>query len=546
MNQAHLVAALQKAVKRLYKITLEPSEIIIDDNPRLGDFSFNIAFKLVKNIKKSPQEIAQEIAIELKNSKYEAKAVSGFVNVYLDPTHFGSLLESLIKEKNLGSVEIAGITGKKVQVEYLSANPTGPIHIGNARGIIGEVIANSLKKAGAIVETEYYVNDIGGQANKFADTLVYWYRVSLGEKIDFPEGGYPGDFYKELSAEVVKKLGKARFAKLDLPTLQEEFRRAGIDESMRLIGQTIGGLNVPFDSFVSQEKINKEVSPKVFKILKEGNQVIEKEGAKWFAAGAQDDDSEYVLARSDEGGTLTYFMDDIAYHWDKFYNRKFDIVIDVWGSNHYGHISRMQKALEAIGIEKSRLQIALYQYVRLKKGDQIEKMAKRKGTYVTADQVLSQVPSDVFKFFLLMRSLSSHLDFDFELARDTSEKNPVYYVKYAHARMAGILEKSANITAEPDFLLLTEKSETALIKELIRFPSVIKSVITTEGYPVHNLAFYVRDLATKFHSFYDQCRVIDEQNPVLSASRLALVKQTKRTLKVVLEELIGIEAPEKM
>jgi arginyl-tRNA synthetase len=550
MIEQKLQSEIEIAVQSCFptsKFKSSEIEVTRPNDPTHGDFATNISFKLARELKKAPNEIAEKLSSAFPEAVFEkVEAINGFLNFYLKKEHYHEILREILEKKEkYANLDL--FAGKKVQVEYLSANPTGPIHIGNARGIVGETIANVFRKAGANVETEFYINDVGGQANKFAATLLYWYRTSLGEKLDFPDGGYPGEFYKSLSQNTAKKIGIEKLEKSNDADKLEMFRKIGIQESMKLIKQTIIKLDVDFDKFVNQEDINKNISPKIFDLLAQKNQVTEKDGAKWFA-DADVDDSEYVLKRSDENSTLTYFMDDIAYHWDKFYNRKFDLVVDVWGSNHYGHILRMKKAMKAIGIDPERLQIALYQYVRLKRGEKIEKMAKRMGTYVTADQVLAEVPSDVFKFFLLMRSTNSHLDFDFELAKDTSEKNPVFYVKYAYARIHGILTKSKDVikNQKAGLGILVAPEEIELIDQLSQLPQLVASIVSFDEYPVHYLTYYAIDTAKKFHQFYDKCRVIDEENLELTAARLELVRATKIVLGIVMRDLIGIDAPERM
>lgn len=568
MIEEKLQSEIELAVQTTFpatKLVTADIEVVRPNEKSHGDFSTNISFQLARELKKSPKEIAELLSASFPMTAFEkVEAVNGFVNFYLKKEHYYQIIEDILAQKeHFADLDI--FAGKKVQVEYLSANPTGPMHIGNARGIVGEAIANVFRKAGAEVETEFYVNDVGGQANKFASTLMYWYKSSLGEKIVFPDGGYPGEFYKELSQNTVTIIGKDKLKKTNDPDRLEMFRKVGIQESMKLIKKTIKRLDVDFDKFVNQEYINKNISPQIFDLLVKKNQVTNRDGAKWFA-DADVDNNEYVLKRSDEDSTLTYFMDDIAYHWDKYHNRKFDLVVDVWGSNHYGHILRMKKAMKAIDINPDRLHIALYQYVRLKKGEKIEKMAKRMGTYVTADQVLAEVPSDVFKFFLLMRSTNTHLDFDFELAKDTSEKNPVYYVKYAYARTCSILTKykeldsrlppsllsygrtsrGNDVGAVADLTLLVEPQELELIDQLSQLPQLVASIVSFDEYPVHFLTYYAIDTAKKFHSFYDKCRVIDEDNMELTSARIELVKATQIVLGIVMRDLIGIDAPERM
>ncbi|OIP25207.1 arginine--tRNA ligase [bacterium CG2_30_37_16] len=517
-----------------------------------GDFSTNFALKQAKD--ETPFYLATKIKEHLKVGAFISKTDvvhPGFINFhFIKEVYSGELYSILEKRENYGNLEKG--TGKNVSIDYLSANPTGPVHIGNARGIIGYNIANVLEKSGYKVTKEFWINDIGGQAERFARTLYYWYQVGEGIEATFPEGGYPGKYYEELSNKVVQPLDKTKLSGLSEEELIEMFRKSGLKLSVEGIKNTMEKIGVHFDKWVSQEFIQTRFTDETFEYLNTHGYTQEKDGAVWFISKDFQDfeDKESVLKKSDQKGTYTYFMDDIAYHWARFKKENIDIFVDVLGSNHHGHLPRMKAALKAIGVPENNLKHVLYQYVRLKKGDEITRMAKREGTYVTADDVLAQIPADVLKFFFLLRAPDSHLDFDLELAKDTSDKNPLYYVQYSLARMHGIKRQASasdGQAKETDYkdanlTLLTEPEEISLIKKLTAFPEIIDEV--GENFQIQRLPYYAVDLANGLHSFYEKHRVLNVEEE-LSASRLALLEAVIIVMKEVLR-LIGVDAPEKM
>ncbi|KKR17751.1 MAG: Arginine-tRNA ligase [candidate division CPR2 bacterium GW2011_GWC1_41_48] len=548
---------VEKSLRRLADENLisviHPELIVVGHakDSRFGDFSTNIAMRMAKDYGQ-PLELASLIIKNLPEDPRFEKIEAlppGFINFYLSVNaRSEALIEIMEKGSDYGNLDLG--KGKKVNIDYLSANPTGPVHIGNARGIIGYTIANVLTKAGYEVEKEFYVNDIGGQANKFARTLVYWFKTELGETVEFPEGGYPGEFYRELSNKVVQLLGKDKLLAQKPEEIEGTFRRVGMELSVALIKETVCNLKVDFDRWVSEEDVQKSFTEKVFKVLEQNGYTKESEGAVWFTSPDFEDlaEKESVLKKSD--GTYTYFMDDIAYHWNRFINKKFDLIIDVQGSNHHGHIARMKAAMKAIGVDPEKLQFVLYQFVRLKQGAEVLRMAKREGTFVTADQVVSEVPSDVLKFFFLLRAPDSHLDFDLELAKNTTAQNPLYYVQYALARLHGILRQAESVSdnqmninfKDADLSKLKEPEEIAVITDLMLFPEIIEEI--SFNFQVQKLPYYAIELANKLHSFYDKHRVLSE-DAELTKARLYLVKAASIVLAETLM-VIGVEAPERM
>jgi len=508
------------------KAGIDLSKVLISES-EFGDYSTQAALT-IKNGKK-PSENSQAIIKNLPQNKIivKMKEKNGFINFYLSNQFLGESVKNILKDKeSFGKNN--NFKNKKIQVEFVSANPTGPLHLGNARGgPLGDAIASILEASGAKVEREFYVNDIGSQAEHFGKTLLYWQKKSAGDKVEFPEKGYPGAYMQEISNKIadsddVKKLVKD-----------------GINQMMTEIRATLSRMGIKYDKFIYESEIfSSGKTQKVIDVLVDKGRTLVREEAIWL------DDS--VLVRSDKDKTLTYFANDIAYHKDKF-DRGFDEAIDIWGSAHHGHIVRLKSALSHLGIKSERLKIILYQFVRLKHGDKIEKMAKRKGTYITADQVLSAVGRDAFRMMMLLNSPNTHLDFDLELAKKESSENPVYYLQYVSARISGILRKIPNpksqIPNKISNLKYENKFELALIKELIKFPDLVSEI--SRSYEVHHLPHYGISLAKKFHQFYKNCPVIRAENEEVKKSRIVLIKATQIVLKNTLN-LLGISAPDKM
>ncbi|MCX6807132.1 MAG: arginine--tRNA ligase [Candidatus Berkelbacteria bacterium] len=535
MVKGDLKQLVEKAVKKAYSnIKIPDFDIEYPKEASFGDYSCSVAMQIASIVKKPPLEIAQKIInnLEAKFLKKIELAPPGFINFYLNEEWVLDKIDQIIQEKDKFGSQNVG-KGKKVQVEFISANPTGPLHIGNARGgPIGDVLASVLEKSGFNVKREFYVNDVGNQVEKFGQTIMYWYLKKKDKSIPFPEDGYQGDYVQKIAHEI----------KDPKIVSTEYFAKVGIKKMMQGIKKDCLDMGIRFDNYIYEsEIIKKDKTTKVISDLIKKGMAREKDGALWFCKKGEEqvlEDKEYVLLRSDPRRTPTYFTNDLAYHIDKV-NRGFDQVIDVLGANTYGHIQKMMLALETLGITKDWLRIVLYQFVRLKKGDNIEKMSKRQGTYVTARQVLDEVPKDVFRFMMLQKSPGTHLDFDLKLAKDKSEENPVYYIQYANARIHGILAKSKaqyhQLKAKtPNYKLLVHSAELQLAKQILKFPEIIEEI--TRSYQVQKLAFYTYEVAVSFHNFYEKCKVIDKKNPDLTTSRIALIQATQ----IVLTNALGI------
>lgn len=542
MIEDKLKDEISGAVQAVFNERINLSKITIErpQNKEHGDFSTNISFQLAKNINNNPAKIAGKISDYLNGLLVfeKCEAVGGFVNIFLNKKYFYEVLnEILTKKAKFGRGKKKS---EKVQVEYISANPTGPMHLGHARnGYIGDVLANCYKYLGYDTTKEYYVNDAGNQVITLGHSVI----AAAGlEKIK--EDYYKGEYIDAWVAS------NKKYIKENKENPEKIGKKVAAYVLNSYTKKTVKAMKIDFDVWFSEEGLymRKEVD-KMLDFMKKNDLTYEKDRALWFRTSKFGDDEDRVLIKSD--GTMTYITPDIAYHYDKFVIRKFDKVINVLGTDHHGYVPRLQAAVTAMGYA-GKLDVILLQLVRLVKDGKEYKMSKRKGLFVTIDDLFSLIggkdASDVARFLFLSSSYDTQMAFDLNLAKENSEKNPVFYVKYAYARICGIIAKAKGITGKgkADLTLLTEPAELDLIDQLSQLPYVVQSIELMKDYPVHNLTFYARDVAAKFHSFYDKCRVIDDANPELSAARLKLVEATKIVLSIVSIDLIGIDLPEKM
>jgi arginyl-tRNA synthetase len=561
---------IHDAIKFAFGIDFDAEKIKVDYPPEgMGEYSSNVALLLAKEVGKSPMEVAEEVKNKIPFStplrkeenasppSFEKRelegdlefekievAKPGFLNLWLAEKSVQEIVGKINEEKNnFGSLNIG--QNKKIHLDFVSANPTGPIHVGNARGgPLGDTLANVFQEAGYEPYREYYVNDAGNQVKILGHSI-------LGDS----EAQYSGEYIEELRKKISADSKKVRpfpFSSeaLEIPQgrtlntreIGEDGVKIIIDEIIRPSMEKIG---IKFDNYFSEKSLqNSGKVDEVIGILKEKNLIYEKEGAAWFKSTDFGDDKDRVVIKSD--GQKTYFASDIAYHKEKI-DRGFDKLIDIWGADHHGEVMRTKGALEALGYE-NKLDVILTQFVRVLKDGQEMKMSKRAGTYVSVDDLIDEVGKDATRFFFLMHSADTHMTFDLDLAKERSEKNPVYYVQYAHARIASILQKASslrfNLSELPlRFNLRLHAKERALIFELLKFPDLIEEI--SKNFEVHHLPQYAIGLADKFHSFYNECRVIDESNLEVTAARLELVKAVQIILAEVLR-LMGISAPNKM
>jgi arginyl-tRNA synthetase len=502
--------------------------------------------KLARAMKMSPMAIAEKVSEHIVPPPQIDRfwiAEPGFINFTLREDWLSMEVESVLSAgESYGDIDLG--QGKRVQLEFVSVNPTGPLHVGHGRGaVLGSTLANVLTVSGYAVEKEYYINDMGNQIDNFGRSLYARYRQCLDQEAAMPSDGYYGNYMIDLAKEIVQEQGD-EFLSLPESKAASRLAEVGIAKMLQEIKQDLELLNVVFDNWFSERSLYQGGQyGKAMELLQSGGYMAKKENATWFESSSMGEDKDNVLVRSD--GSPTYFASDIAYHYNKFLERRFDWVIDIWGADHQGHVPRMKAVLKALGQDPEQLQVIICQLVTLRRGEDVVKVSKRSGDIVTLQEVVDEVGADACRFLFLSRSADSQMDFDLELAKRQSEDNPVYYVQYAHARIASILQfaKQREIDcSQGDVSLLTTEPELTLIRRLILLPEIVERVAVT--LEPHHLPYYALDLATVFHSFYKQCRVVSEDE-ALTKARLKLVQATQIALAKVLY-LMGMTAPEKM
>ena len=511
-----------------------------------GDFSTNLAMQLTRILRQNPRKIAEAIVggIDLPGLVERVEiAGPGFINFYLVPGWLNRVLPAIQEEDaDYGKSNAGG--GERVQVEFVSANPTGLLHMGNARGgALGDTLAAVLNEAGYVCDKEYYINDAGNQVENLGKSVEARYFELLGrDDYQIPEDGYHG---KDIIATAQRLLDEKGESLVDLPEAErrELMKNYALKEKVAGIRGSLENFGVVFDNWFSEQSLHDAGSVhEVVDILREKGYVYEKDGAQWLRATDWGEEKDEVLVRSN--GTPTYFAADIAYHRDKF-ERGYKRLINIWGADHHGHVARLKGAMTALGYDGDDITVILMQLVRLYRGGEIVKMSKRSGKYVTLDELIEEVGKEAARFFFIMRSPDSALDFDLDLAKAESSDNPVYYVQYAHARICSILSVAGGKTpqaADVDLSLLTEENERVLIRKLAEWPQEVADA-ARELAPYH-LAYYAKELANAFHSFYNSCKVLTD-DAALRDARLALVDCTRITLRNVLT-LLGLSAPERM
>lgn len=511
-----------------------------------GDFSTNLAMQLTRILRQNPRKIAEAIVsgIDLPGLVERVEiAGPGFINFYLVPGWLNRVLPAIQEEDaDYGKSNAGG--GERVQVEFVSANPTGLLHMGNARGgALGDTLAAVLNEAGYVCDKEYYINDAGNQVENLGKSVEARYFELLGrDDYQIPEDGYHG---KDIIATAQRLLDEKGESLVDLPEAErrELMKNYALKEKVAGIRGSLENFGVVFDNWFSEQSLHDAGSVhEVVDILREKGVVYEKDGAQWLRATDWGEEKDEVLVRSN--GTPTYFAADIAYHRDKF-ERGYKRLINIWGADHHGHVARLKGAMTALGYPGDDITVILMQLVRLYRGGEIVKMSKRSGKYVTLDELIEEVGKEAARFFFIMRSPDSALDFDLDLAKAESSDNPVYYVQYAHARICSILSVAGVDTpkaCDVDLSLLTEENERVLIRKLAEWPQEVADA-ARELAPYH-LAYYAKELANAFHSFYNSCKVLTG-DAALRDARLALVDCTRITLRNVLT-LLGLSAPERM
>ena len=523
-------------------------DIILEVPPQkeFGDFATNFAMQSVKFARTSPKVIAQAIIDRIKLSYLDKAVIAGpgFINFYLKPDWlYQQLTEILAAGEKYGQTDIG--KGQKVQVEFVSANPTGPLHVGHGRGAaVGSALAAVLKAAGYDVETEYYINDAGNQIDNLAASVNARYLELLGRPADFPENGYHGQDIIETAQRIIDQEG-SRYLLVSPAERLAVFKELALSEKLAALKEDLENFGVTFDVWFSERTLHDSGAVrKTCEFLKSNGDIYEEGGALWLRSTAYGDDKDRVVIR--DNGIPTYLAADIAYHRNKL-ERGFDTIINLWGADHHGYIPRVKAAIAALGYDPERLEVLILQMVSLYRNGELVKMSKRTGQSVTLSELIEEVGRDAARFFFIMRSTDSQLDFDLDLAKSHSNENPVYYIQYAHARICSIFRQAdeAGLTIDrknAHVTTLTTEAELDLIKKLAQYPEEI-SQAAKERAP-QRIAHFAYELAGLFHAFYNQCRIIGVEPPLQNA-RLLLVSAVQNTLRHALT-LLGVTAPEKM
>ena len=520
--------------------TLPEVQLTVPPKKEFGDFASNFAMQSARALRCNPRVLAQYI-VENLDCPYVKKAEiagPGFINFYLNPDWVYDMLARIVEAgENYGNLPKA--SDEKIQLEYVSANP-----VGHGRGAaVGSALANLLKAAGYDVEQEYYINDAGNQMNNLARSVNARYLELLGKEIEFPEDGYHGHDIIDTAQRTINKYGD-RFLQMEEAERLEEFKTIAYQEKLAALKEDLERFNVRFDVWFSEKTLHEanKIKEACERLLEKGY-MYEQDGALWLKSTAFGDDKDRVVIR--DNGVPTYFAADIAYHANKF-GRGFDRVINLWGADHHGYIARMKAAMQCMGYQPEQLEILILQMVRLLRDGQEVKMSKRTGQSVTLNELIDEVGTDAARFFFVMRSIDSQLDFDLDLAKKKSNDNPVFYVQYAHARICSIMRQVAEagikVQGKGDYKLLTEPVEVDLIKKLGEYPEMLATAARERA--VQQVAHYVYDLAGLFHSAYNQCRILGV-NEDLQQARLAMVMAVGHVVRHALS-ILGVSAPEKM
>ncbi|MFC1912377.1 arginine--tRNA ligase [Chloroflexota bacterium] len=539
-------AAEAQQTGRLPSVTLPEVVVEHPQNPEHGDYASSLPLKLARATGVNPLTIANDIVSLISPAPEIDRVVAappGFINFTLKGDWLAGQVNSILSDGDAYGTITQG-EKSRIQIEFVSVNPTGPLHVGHGRGaVLGSTLANVLTAAGYKVEREYYINDAGNQIDAFCRSLYARYQQCLGIDTEMPADGYLGAYMTELAKEIMTGVGD-KFHALPEAEAISQLGQLGLEKMISQIKADLESLGVTFDVWFSEQSLHDNGQyQKALSRLRQQDYISEKEGATWFVSTALGEDKDNVIIRSD--GSPTYFATDIAYHYDKFIERKFDTVINIWGADHLGHVSRMKAVVGALGIDPEQLKVIISQMVTLRRSGEMVRISKRSGDIITLSELVDEVGADACRFFFLSRTADSQMDFFMELAKKQSADNPVYYVQYAHARIASILrlakEKGIDY-GDGDVSLLTSAPELTLIRKMLLLPEMIELI--THTLEPHHLTYYAQDLATVFHSFYKQCRVVS-QNENLTRARLKLVEAAKTVLSRTLH-LMGMNAPEKM
>lgn len=546
-----LKTELKRAILEAELCTEEELPDIVLEKPRdksHGDFATNIAMQLARVAKQAPRQIAEKIVAQVNEEAAQISktdiAGPGFINFVMDKSYLHDIVQTVIEQgDDYGKTNMGA--GRRIQVEFVSMNPTGEPHLGHARGaVFGDVLCNLFAHAGYDIEREYYINDAGNQIDQLARSIEARYFEALGKESAMPEDGYQG---KDI-IDIGKRIAKEDSEKW-LESSEEErlsyFREYGLQLQLERIKQILLDFRVVFDHWFSESSLYEDGQIEdVLQMLREKGFIYEEDGATWFKSTHFGDDKDRVLVKKD--GSYTYLTPDIAYHKNKL-DRGFDKIINVWGADHHGYVPRMNAAIQALGYPEEVFSVSIIQMVNVIEDGEIVRMSKRTGSAITLRELVDEVGLDAVRYFFNMRSNDSQLDFDINLARSESNENPVYYVQYAHARICTMLSQAEaqgfTLTNNYDASLLTSEREAELLRQLAAFPEVIATAAEREA--PYRITQYVYDLAASLHSFYNAEKVINQDDLALTKARIALMNAVKVTLHNALN-LIGVEAVEKM
>jgi len=518
-----------------------------------GDYGSPVCLQLAGDAKMAPRAIATRIADHLPDAPFIGQveiAGPGYINITLDSAWLAAQVDTILAlGQRWGNIDLG--QGQRVQVEFVSANPTGPITVGSTRNaVIGDTLSSALEAAGFEVEREYYVNDAGSQVRKFGESLYAHYASALGQDEPFPEDGYHGDYVVEMGREIAEQHGD-RYLHIDRQEAIRALGELGIERVLEQAREDLAALRVVFETWFHERTLYESgLFDRMLEKLRNDGYITERDGAVWFTSPDLEDDavvvrSAEIIPNPDE--RPTYLASDVAYAWNKLVDRDFDRAIYVWGADHHGDVPRVKAAASALGLDPDRVEIILYQMVNLKRGDEPVRMSKRAGEFVTLRELIDEVGPDPIRFLLLTRTVDATIDFDLDLAVEESEKNPVYYVQYAHARICSMLRYAEEQGWDPgqpgDVSLLTHESEQALIRKMLELPEVVAHA--AEQRAPHRFTFYTKELASDFHAFYRDCRVVAAEAPERTRARLTLVRAAQLTLAQALH-LLGVSAPERM
>ena len=545
-----ICSMIKSSISEAFGLDCEDNMVMVERprDPKMGDFSTNIAMRLAKALHKKPVDIANEIVPVLKNNLPEASDIQvagpGFINFSISSGALTDCINSIIEEGDAYGKSESG-KHEKVLVEFVSANPTGDLHCGHARGAAwGDALCRIMSEAGYDVTREYYVNDAGNQIDMLAESMYSRYCELFGVEYPLPENGYHAQDIVEVAKKIKEKDGN-RWLNVDHSEWEDYFKDEGIEMKLDAIRKDLDLFRVHFDSWMHERFFYQDNAKRIHEVIEnltEKGLTYEKDDALWFRSTQFGDDKDRVLKKNT--GLLTYLTPDIANHVYKF-ERGYDTLINLWGADHHSYVKRMKCALEALGYNPDRMLVDLIQMVRMVSNGGEVKMSKRTGNAITIRELCEDVGVDAARWFFVSKELNTQMDFDMDLAKQKNNDNPVYYVQYAYTRMFNILHKEGTPEFRPveHYDLLTDPKEVELTKQIAEFPKKVEEAAKYRA--VNRICGYCHDLAKKFHSYYNSCRVSDPSNPELTNQRLGLVTATMITLKNALD-LIGVSAPEKM